>query len=170
MPYYHYFVEGECEEKLINAYKVPPYAKFKPGKVEVYNFVMKRITNQRLLALNKKTIIILVYDTDVEKTDILEENIRKLREFEFKVYHVQSIKTFEDELIYSSNLKSVNSLFGTKGKAEFKAHFIRQDNLPSRLNKIDFRIDKMWSRVNDRPPFDKFFSSEALKFIKSTKE
>ena len=67
MPYYHYFVEGECEEKLINAYKVPPYAKFKPGKVDVYNFVMRRITNQRLLALNKKTIIILVYDTDVEK-------------------------------------------------------------------------------------------------------
>ena len=104
MPYYHYFVEGECEEKLINSYKVPPYSYFKPGKVEVVNFIQKRISRQRLLSLNKKTIVILVYDIDVGKTDILEENIQKLIENEFKVYHIQSIKNFEDEIVYSTNL------------------------------------------------------------------
>ena len=29
---YHYFVEGDCEEKLINTYKMPPYFYFQAGK------------------------------------------------------------------------------------------------------------------------------------------
>ena len=69
---YQYYVEGECEEKLINTFKVPPYSYFKPGKVEVFNFIQKSISNQRLMALNRKTIIILIYDIDVKKVDTLQ--------------------------------------------------------------------------------------------------
>lgn len=167
MPYYHYFVEGECEEKLINSYKLPPYSSFKPGKVEVFNFVLKRISNQRLLSLNKNTIIILVYDADVLKTDILEENLKKLDDFGFKVYHVQSIKNFEDEIVYSTDLKNINDMYHTQGREEFKSHFIHQDKLPIRLDKENFKIDKFWSRVNKNAPFEKYSSTEDLEFIKN---
>ena len=167
MPYYHYFVEGECEEKLINSYKLPPYSSFKPGKVEVFNFVLKRISNQRLLSLNKNTIIILVYDADVLKTDILEENLKKLDDFGFKVYHVQSIKNFEDEIVYSTDLKNINDMYHTQGREEFKSHFIHQDKLPIRLDKENFKIDKFWSRINKNAPFEKYSSTEDLEFIKN---
>ena len=33
---YQYFVEGECEEKLINALKVRPEEYLTPGKVTVF--------------------------------------------------------------------------------------------------------------------------------------
>lgn len=167
MALYHYFVEGECEEKLINSYKLPPYLGFKPGKVEVFNFIQKRISNQRLLSLNKNTVIILVYDIDVEKIEILEENIKKLNDFDFKVYHIQSIKNFEDEIVFSTNLKNINSMFNTEGIEEFKNHFIHQDKLPNRLSKENFSIEKIWSRVNTKEPFCKFSRKEDLKFIKS---
>ena len=47
-----------------------------------------------ILSLNKNAIIILVYDIDVEKTDVLEENLRKMADADFKVYHIQSVKNF----------------------------------------------------------------------------
>lgn len=37
-----------------------------PGKVEVLNVVGDKISKQRLMVLNPKTNIILVYDVDVE--------------------------------------------------------------------------------------------------------
>jgi len=167
MAYYHYYVEGECEEKLINTFKIPPLSKFKPGKVEVFNFIQKHISNQRILSLNKNTIIILVYDIDVERTDILDENIKKLNEFDFKVYHIQSIRNFEDEIVYSTKLKNINAMYGTENVEEFKNYFIHQDKLANRLNKENFEVEKIWSRVNKKAPFDKYSNEESLKFIKS---
>ena len=35
----HYYVEGECEEKLINALKVGRDNKIAAGKVEVFNLI-----------------------------------------------------------------------------------------------------------------------------------
>ena len=166
MPYFHYFVEGECEEKLINSYKIPPYAYFKPGKVEVFNFIQKRISNQRLLSLNRNTIIILIYDIDVEKVGVFDDNLRKLKEFCFKVYHIQSIRDFEDEIVYSTNLKDINDMYNTTNVEQFKNRFIHQDNLPSRLNKEKFQIEKIWSRVNKNTPFNKYSKEEDLEFIK----
>lgn len=72
---YQYFVEGECEEKIINSFKVAPVNKVLSGKVEVFNFINNKISNQRIAVLKRNTIIILVYDIDVEKTQVFEENI-----------------------------------------------------------------------------------------------
>ena len=81
---FHYFVEGECEEKLINELKVPKADIILPGKVEVLNVVQDKISNQRLMVLNPKTNIILVYDIDVEQTEILKYNINLLKKHNFK--------------------------------------------------------------------------------------
>ena len=165
---YQYFVEGECEEKLINALKVRQQEYLTPGKVTVFNFTNKSITNPRIAVLNKETIIILVYDIDVNKTEILEKNIAKLNKFGFKkIYHIQSINNFEDEIIYSTALNKIDRLFNTAGKEEFKKEFIHSSNIIKKLDSVGFNRDKMWSRVNNKEPFNKYSNKESLKIIRN---
>ena len=163
---YHYFVEGECEEKLINTFKVPPHLYFQAGKVEVYNFISKKITNQRLMALKTNTKIILVYDIDVSDRTMLDENVKKLKEYGFEIYHIQSIKNFEDEIIFSTSLKNINEMYGTDSIVEFKRKFISQSDLDKRLHKENFDIDKIWSRINKDKPFDKYSNQTSIDLIR----
>lgn len=165
---YQYFVEGECEEKLINALKTRPVDYLTPGKVTVFNFTNRLITNPRIAVLNKDTIIILVYDIDVNKTDILEKNIAKLNKFGFKkIYHVQSINNFEDEIVFSTNIKSINNLFNTVGKEEFKKEFIHSSNIIKKLDSVEFNKNKIWSRLNTKEPFNKYSNKESIKIIRN---
>ncbi|SFL43288.1 hypothetical protein SAMN05216390_1283 [Lachnospiraceae bacterium KH1T2] len=77
MEYYQYYVEGEDEEKLINVLKSDMKC-ITAGKVQVLNPVTEKITAIRLRTLKKYTTVILVFDTDVSETKILEENIKTL--------------------------------------------------------------------------------------------
>ncbi|MBR4237527.1 hypothetical protein IKQ02_03745 [bacterium] len=163
---YHYFVEGECEEKLINTYKTSPYYYFQSGKVEVFNFINKEISKQRIIALNKNTIVILVYDIDIENMKTFEGNIKKLDQAGFKVYHIQSIKRFEDEIVYSTNLKNINKMFNTESYDEFKHRFINQSDIDKKLERVGFDKDKIWSRSNTNKPFKKYFKIEAINLIR----
>ena len=163
---YHYFVEGECEEKLINTYKTKPYQYFKSGKVEVFNFINEEISNPRLLALKKSTIVILIYDIDVENMKTFEGNIKKLKTAGFKVHHIQSIKRFEDEIVYSTNLKDINKMFNTENCDEFKRRFINQSKIDKKLEKVNFDKDKIWSRLNNNEPFNKYSQKESINFIR----
>lgn len=38
---FHYFVEGECEKKLIDTLKIPPCNYLMPGKVDVFLMLFK---------------------------------------------------------------------------------------------------------------------------------
>lgn len=134
----------------------------------MFNFTNKLITNPRIAVLNKETIIILVYDIDVNKTEILEKNIAKLNKFGFKkIYHIQSINNFEDEIVYSTALNKIDRLFNTAGKEEFKKEFIHSSNIIKKLDSVDFNRDKMWSRVNNKEPFNKYSNKESLKIIRN---
>lgn len=165
---YHYFVEGECEQKLLNAYRISPYELFTSGKVTVFNFINKKLDYSRIRVLDRSTIIILVYDIDVNITKTLEYNLSLLKKFGFnKIYHIQSINNFEDELVFSTNLQNINTLFKTQGKDDFKREFIHCSNIVKKLNNFGFDISKMWSRVNNNEPFNKYSTDEALKIIKS---
>lgn len=163
-----YFVEGECEEKIINSLKISPHFIFRPGKVTVYNFIAKIISDNRIALLKKGTTIVLVYDIDVNKTDILEENIKKLKDNGFnKIIHIQSIENFEDEITYSTNICKINDFFGTKDIEEFKNKFINHKNIASKLKDTDFQIEKFWSRVNKNKPFNSYSNKDDLNFIKN---
>ena len=164
---YHYFVEGKCEEKLINCLKDYKINIIKPGKVEVFNFINEVISKNRLMVLNKSTYIVLVYDVDVNKTATLEKNLQLLKECGFKnIYHIQSIRNLEEEIVYSTDLKNINEMFKTKTIEEFKTKFIKHDNLYSKLLSIAFNKDKLWSRVNNIEPFNKFYKMQDIKQIK----
>ena len=165
---YHYFVEGECEEKLINELKSINNRSLVAGKVDVLNVINEEIADARLLALNRNTNIIFIYDIDVEKTEILEKNIRKLKYYKFNnVFHIQSIKNLEDEIVFSSSLKTINNMFNTSSTSEFKRAFIKQKNISTKLNDIHFDSDKIWSRVNNIYPFARYSKEKDLEIIKS---
>lgn len=167
----HYFVEGECEKKLIDAFKIEPYNVFLPGKVSVFNFLKEKITPNRLMMLERNTIIILVYDIDILETEILEKNIMTLKLYGFKeIYHIQSIRNFEDEIVYSCNISNINEVFKTAGTKEFKSNFIRHKDIVNKLNSCQFNADKIWSRVNDISPFKKYSNEDKIKYIKTCKQ
>lgn len=161
-----YYVEGKCEEKLINELKKVPNCFIKPGKVCVYNIISQIIENDRIALLDPKTTIILVYDIDVENIDILKQNVDKLKKLKFRVVHIQSINCFEDELVYSSSLNNINEMFNTKTKKEFKKAFLKQKDLSSKLKQINFNVNKIWTRTNNKAPFNRYSSSKDNEFIK----
>lgn len=50
----HYYVEGECEEKLINALKVGRDNKIAAGKVEVFNIIQSPLSRMRAAMLKRE--------------------------------------------------------------------------------------------------------------------
>ena len=59
----------------------------------------------------------------------INKNINLLKKYNFKnVHHIQSINSFEDELVYSTSLTKINEMFNTKSVEEFKSRFIKQKN------------------------------------------
>lgn len=164
---YQYFVEGECEKKLIDTYKVAKNNNLTSGKVEVFNFINQEISNQRIAVLKPKTTIILVYDIDVENIKILNKNIKKLNSYGFKkIYHIQSIKNFEDEICFASNIKNINLIFNTVSKKDFKKEFNHCSKLDIKLKSIKFDINKIWSRLNSSSPFNIYSKQESLDVIR----
>ena len=67
-----YFVEGECEETLINALKKDP-AKIIPGRVKKWNVIDRVLPNSILNTIQPGSIVVLVFDTDVQSSGCLEK-------------------------------------------------------------------------------------------------
>lgn len=80
---YYYFVEGECEEALLKAFIHAENSiyKIQPGKVMVFNVLNEKISPLRAMSLKRGSKVVFVYDTDVKKTDTLEENINILAKY-----------------------------------------------------------------------------------------
>jgi hypothetical protein len=66
-----YFVEGRCEEKLLNALKEQPQ-KILSGRVKVFNVIQNALSNSQLITIQPGTTVALVFDTDVPQTDCLK--------------------------------------------------------------------------------------------------
>lgn len=153
---YRYYVEGECEKHFLDTYKSGVDPVFHPRKVEVFNILTHVITQTRLINFSKNTTLVLVYDTDLSPTDIFERNLEQLKNNKNinKIIHVQSVKNFEEELIYSSDLNNINEMFNTKSVSEFKTKF-NGANITNKMKKINFDFVKIWSR-NPPKSFNKY--------------
>lgn len=162
----HYYVEGECEEKLINALKVGRDNKIVAGKVEVFNIIQSPLSRMRAAMLKRGTIVILVYDTDVWKTDVLKRNVQVLKESGVSaIYHVQSLQNFEDEIVYATSLQDINDFFTLPAAANLSPLLFRIKDIVAKLQKLDFDDQKIWSRVNENEPFSEYSSQKSLDFI-----
>ena len=104
----------------------------------------------------------------MKETKTLEYNLSLLKKFGFnKIYHIQSIKDFEDEIVYSTNLSNINDMFGTQSNDEFKKEFLHCSNLVKKLNGVKFDASKIWSRTATSEPFNKYANKYYLKIIKN---
>lgn len=148
---FKYFVEGPCEKALIKAFMFTDGKHFKHGKVEVFNFINERLSKAKARTINKDNVVAIVFDTDVENIEILEENINVLKKVSLltdeHIILVPSVKTFEDEIVYSCNkISSINQLFNTKSVKEFKTKFIKHTEIVAKLEQSEFMLEKIWSR------------------------
>ena len=157
---YLYFVEGECEKKFLKSFMLQKEPLFIQGKVEIFNVINARMSNAQARTIKNDTKVILVFDTDVENIDTLEENLKTLTNVANvkpnNIYLVLSVKCFEDELVcFCSKVKTINDLFKTKSSQEFKNKFINHADIVSKLESVDFDINVIWTR-NGSSPFDKY--------------
>lgn len=163
--YYQYYVEGKCEEKFINELKTS-LGCVVAGKVQVLNVVNEKLSRSHLMLIKPKTCIILVYDTDTSDSSILSENVALLKKCRnvSEVIHVQQVLNFENEILKSTNVRSIACLTGSKSNADFKRDFIRTNNVAEKLKKSNFNIDCLWSS-QAKAPFNSF-ENEAFKIKK----
>lgn len=147
---YHYYVEGECEKKLVDTLKDNSNRMIVAGKVDVFNVQQEVLTSLHLLPLKRNTTIILIYDTDKKNEKILNENLKVLKDNGFKdVICIAQNKNIEDELIRSTNIKDIKELLNSKSNKDFKTDFIKENKLLDKLKAHKFDISKMWINHND---------------------
>ena len=155
-----YFVEGQCEKTFIKSFMfIANRLHFKQGKIEALNLVNIKLSKAKARTINKDMMVAIVFDTDVNNVDILDENIKLLKAVsqldDNHIILVPSVKNLEDEIVYSSKLKDINDLFNSKGIAEFKKKFINHSDIVSKLDSVEFDFNLIWTR-NGKPPFDKY--------------
>lgn len=150
--YIQYFVEGEDEEKVIDALKTGLCA-IRPGKTQKINVVQNKIKNARLVALRPYTMAVLVFDTDTGNVDILNENIAILKSCSAvsKIVTIPQVPNLEGELVRSCDIKSPEELLRSKSRNSFKSDLIRASNLASTLRNHQFDIEKFWSEAPASP-------------------
>lgn len=140
---YYYFVEGECEKKLVETLK--QCRLIIPGKVKVFNVVQELIGTTLLRTISSNAIIILLFDTDTLKVNALKQNIQYLRENDLSVICVTQVKNLEDELLRCTTAKTLKNLLNCRSNSNFKQAFIAEKNLFNKLEHHQFDIEKIWS-------------------------
>ena len=146
---YQYYVEGDDEKHLINILKKDLRC-IVSGKVDKFNAVQQTFTTARIRPLKQGTIIVLVYDTDIENVDILEKNIRFLNKQSTvkALLCIPQCSKLEDELEAAcGNVTKALEITHSKGNKNFKRDLINCTNLGNRLTECAFDICRFWSKV-----------------------
>lgn len=147
-----YYVEGDDEKKLLNVLKTQ-LELIRPGKVQKLNVVNEYITDIMLRTFKKDTWVILVFDTDTNAIEILQKNIKKLKQCPFvsKVITVPQVKNLEDELVRSCKIKKVTQLLNSRSLSSFKSDLIHISNLDTKLLEHEFDIRVFWTQQPPAP-------------------
>ena len=145
--YIQYYVEGEDEEKLISVLKTDLQLVV-PGKISKFNAVQNKLTKARLMNLRQDTTVVLVFDTDTENADILNENMKILKTASAvsSIICVTQVKNLEDELIRSTDIRYIRELTGSKSDSEYKKDLIKTSNLAALLIRHGFEIKQFWAK------------------------
>ena len=149
---YHYYVEGEDDEKVINVLRLN-MGLIESGRVNVLNVVTEKITDLRLRTLAPRTTVVLVFDTDVGNRTILDENIRTLNRHKYvkEVITIPQVLKLEDELVRSCNIRQIKELLNSKTNDEFKHDVLTISNLDTKLRQHQFDINKFWTASPPAP-------------------
>ena len=142
-----YYVEGECEERFLAAMKLQP-AKLIPGRVRVFNIVQNLIPKSQILEIPQGSIIALAFDTDVTKTDFIQKNVERLKQYcrRVRVVYLPQVLDFEDELVRNTDIREIRELTKSSTNKEFKRDFCRMKDQTCRqtLEHHHLNMDQMW--------------------------
>lgn len=148
-----YFVEVECEQKLLNAIKTAP-SLVQPGKVRVFNVIQDVLSKSHLYSI-KEGLIVFVFDSDVPETSRLKQNIdmvkRICRAKAVKLVFLVQVMNLEDELVRATNIKRIAELTSSKSDKDFKTDFIALKDCRSTLDRHGFDVRKMWAQTVPDP-------------------
>ena len=72
-------------------------------------------------------MVVLVFDTDVEKTETLINNIRHIKQYasQVRIIYLAQVLNFEDELVRATDLKKVQDLTRSSSIRDFKSDFCK---------------------------------------------
>ena len=164
--FYNYFVEGDCEKHLIRQNQQLKNQYFFSGRVETFNILNKLITDTKLRTIKDNTLLVFVFDTDINiDLTILKRNIKKLNSYKAKYIFILQDKNFEDEIVRSTDIKRIKDLFKSLDDSDFKGDFIKCKYVFSTLEKHKFDINKFRIYKNENPYF-KDYKSEGNKIKK----
>lgn len=148
---YQYYVEGECEKRLIEVLKGWNGCNnglIKQGKISVFNPVQELFSPMRLMQLEEGTTVILVYDTDVADASILLKNKSILSKYKTikEVWFIPQVGNLEEELIRCTDIRGITELLPSRSKTEFKHDFCCEKKLKEKLEKHKFDYALLWAR------------------------
>lgn len=145
---YIYFVEGQCEEVLLNALKEHP-AKIMPGKVKVFNVIQNLIPRSILVAISQRTTVVFAFDTDVPITDNLKKNIEQIKKYcqTVKIVYLPQVLRLEDELVRCTDINRISELTRSRTESEFKRDFCKLSNCRDILEHHHMNVSQMWTQT-----------------------
>lgn len=164
-----YFVEGQCEKKLIEALKEEPQ-RLRPGKIKVWNLIKDEIPSSILLTIKEGSVVVLVFDTDVLQTDKLKKNIQNLKTRckKINIVYLAQVLNLEDELVRCTDVSKVQDLTNSNSKREFKRDFCSMTNCRQILDRHHLDVERLW---NSRyPDAYGFISNNSLDIKQKYKE
>lgn len=142
-----YLVEGQCERKLLTELKNNNL--IIPGKIEVFNVLTRRITKSKVTTIKPESIVVMVFDTDQNyDMSILKDNCKILEQYLKKpnIKMLIQVKNLEDELIRSTDIRTIRDLTDSRSNSDFKADFIKSRSCLALLEKHHFDLNKMWKQ------------------------
>ena len=147
-----YYVEGECEKKLIKTLIAQNLVI--PGQIDVLNPVQEHIKSTHLRKLPSKTTVILIFDTDISNTDILTANLRFLSSFTNirEIITIPQVRNLEEELVRCTDipdLRRIRDLINCEHSSTFKTAFIEEKRLYEKLQAHHFSLELLWSETPD---------------------
>ena len=147
-----YYVEGDDEKKLISVLKSEMRV-IRPGKVQKLNVIQEQISQRMLRTYSQGTAVVLIFDTDTTFLDILNKNIKILKECRAvsEVILVLQVPNLEGELVRSCDIKAITELLNSRSAKEFKSDLIRISNLANKLREHKFDIKLFWAQKPKDP-------------------
>lgn len=155
-----YFVEGECEEKMLNALKVIPSLIIN-GKVKKFNAITEELTNSKLITISPGSRVVFVFDTDVVLTTHLKNNIEFLKTkcSRIEVLTIPQVSNFEDEIKNSTDVTKAQDFTKSKTVDDFKksVNKMKPAEFRNALQRHKFDIKVLWTK---KPPKSFSFVSQ----------
>ena len=162
-----YFVEGECEERLIRSL-VNDFSILIPGRIRILNIAQKRIPKSIYTTLRQGSCIVFVFDTDAGEPQIAEENIKALARFvpDAELVVIPQNRNLEDELCRACGLREIRTLTRSRSRSDFKKDFIHASNLQRLMEECGFDFNLLWTG-GTRPAWDNLKTDNIDTIIKA---